>query len=298
VRIVVCAKEVLDPDAVNNFALEGKLVIGEDGKSLTQTSIPRLMNAYDEQAIEAALRIRDAGSQLTITVVSVGPKSADMLKHAASLGADEIVQINAGDVSDYHVVAQILAAYIKKSGSADLVLCGRQASDDDQGVVPAMLGELLGAPVITVARAVVLENATVRVTRVTPDGDEIVEARCPAVVTISNELGTPRYPTMQAKLKARKMQPTVVAAADIGLASDALAPRVEMVKQFVPTVRGECEFLTARARARSHRRSLPSCANATRSREPGRVTGWRRIRSSCARGTRQPPRYRARSPRC
>lgn len=245
-RVVVCAKEVLDPDAVNNFALEGKLVIGEDGKSLTQASIPRLMNAYDEQAIEAVLRIRDAGVHCALTVVSVGPRNADMLKHAASLGADEIVQINAGDTGalDYHVVAQILAAYIRKSGGADLVLCGRQASDDDQGVVPAMLGELLGMPVVTVARSIAVENGTVRVARVTPEGDEIVEARCPAVVTVSNELGTPRYPTMQAKLKARKMQATVVAVGDLGVAADALNPRVEMVKQFVPTVRGECEFLS------------------------------------------------------
>jgi electron transfer flavoprotein beta subunit len=107
-----------------------------------------------------------------------------------------------------------------------------------------MLAELLGMPVITVARAVTLQDGTVRVTRVTPEGDEIVEARCPAVVTISNELGTPRYPTMQAKLKARRMQPTVVALDDLGLASDELEPAVEMVKQYVPTVRGECEFLT------------------------------------------------------
>ncbi len=93
-RIVVCAKEVLDPDAVNNYALEGKLVIGNDGKSLTQSSIPRLMNAYDEQAIEAALRIREAGVACTITVVSVGDPG-DILKHAASLGIDEPVAIQA-----------------------------------------------------------------------------------------------------------------------------------------------------------------------------------------------------------
>ena len=89
-RVVVCAKEVLDPDAVNNFALEGKLVIGDDGKTLTQTSSPRLMNAYDEQAIEAVLRLRDAGTQLTLTVVAVAPRSIDMLKHAASLGASRL----------------------------------------------------------------------------------------------------------------------------------------------------------------------------------------------------------------
>jgi electron transfer flavoprotein beta subunit len=62
VRIVVCAKEVLDPDAVNNYALEGRLTIGDDGRTLTQTSIPRVMNAYDEQGIEAALRLRERAS--------------------------------------------------------------------------------------------------------------------------------------------------------------------------------------------------------------------------------------------
>ncbi|MCH8009968.1 MAG: hypothetical protein IIC91_14005, partial [Chloroflexi bacterium] len=72
-RIVVCAKEVLDPDAVNTYAVAGRLEIGEDGRSITQAAIPRLMNAYDEQAIEAALRIRDAGVDCTIHVVSAGP---------------------------------------------------------------------------------------------------------------------------------------------------------------------------------------------------------------------------------
>jgi hypothetical protein len=92
-RIVICAKEVLDPDAVNNYALAGRLEIGEDGKTLTQTAIPRLMNAYDEQAIEAALRLRDAGADCTISVVSAGPDQASLLKHAAALGADEIAAI-------------------------------------------------------------------------------------------------------------------------------------------------------------------------------------------------------------
>jgi len=243
-RIVVCAKEVLDPDAVNNFALEGKLVIGADGKSLTQTSIPRLMNAYDEQAIEAALRIRDAGVSCTLTVVSVAPKNADMLKHAASLGADEVVELTAdgGDL-DVHAVALMLSTYIKSSGGADLVMCGRQASDDDQGVVPVIIAERLDAALVTVARSVSIEGSAVRVVRVTPEGDESVEAQCPAVVTISNELGTPRYPTMQAKLKARRMQPKTMTASDLGLTAAELRPLVEMVKQFVPTVRGACEMI-------------------------------------------------------
>lgn len=242
-RVVVCAKEVLDPDAVNNYALSGGLTIGEDGRTLTQSAIPRLMNAYDEQAIEAALRLRDAGAEVNLTVVSVGKDPAGILKHAAALGATEIVSIpveNAADL-DGHGVAALLAAYISSSGGADLVLCGRQASDDDQGVVPALLAERLGAPLINVARAVAMaDGGAVRVTRPTPDGDQVVEASLPAVVTISNELGEPRYPTTAQTIKARRMKPTVVDVATLG---GVPAPKARAVKQFVPTVQGHCEFI-------------------------------------------------------
>ena len=248
-RIVICAKEVLDPDAVNNYALAGRLEIGEDGKTLTQTAIPRLINAYDEQAIEAALRLRDAGADCSISVVSAGPDQASLLKHAAALGADEIAAISVDPATvDYHTVALLLAEYIRSSGGADLVLCGRQASDDDQGVVPALLGESLGMPIVSIARAMELVETAVgpgvRVTRVTPDGDEVVEAPCPVVVTISNELGEPRFPTTAKKIAARRMKPTIVSVEELSLSPEALQPRVTMTRQFVPTVQGNCEFLS------------------------------------------------------
>ena len=245
-RIVICAKEVLDPDAVNSYAVAGRLEIGDDGKTLTQAAIPRLMNAYDEQAIEAALRLRDGGLDCTISVVSAGPDPAALLKHAAAIGADEIAAIPIdASALDWHAVAQLLAGYIRTSGGADLVLCGRQASDDDQGVVPALIGELLAMPVVTIARAVEMSGeATVRVTRVTPDGDEVVEVDCPAVVTISNELGQPRYPTAARTIAARRMQATVVSVDDLGLAAEVLQPKVTLVRQFVPTVQGNCEFIS------------------------------------------------------
>lgn len=248
-RIVVCVKEVLDPDAVNAYALAGRLEIGDDDKTLTQTTIPRLMNGFDEQAIEAALRIRDAGTDATICVVSVGSDLTVPLRHATALGADEVVAIEPpSSTGDHHAVAALLAAYIRSHGGADLVLCGRQASDDDQGVVPALIGESLGMPVVAVARDVEAagsaEAPAVRVTRVTPDGDEIVEATCPAVVTISNELGEPRYPTMPMKMAARRVKPTDVSAADLSLDPQALEPRIVMTRQFVPTVTGDCEFIS------------------------------------------------------
>lgn len=261
-RIVVCAKEVLDPDAVNSYAVAGRLEIGEDGKTLTQAAIPSLMNAYDEQAIEAALRLRDAGADCQIDVVTVGQDMSGLLRHAAALGADSTAMINiapaagaaapavidaAPAAGDYHVAARLLAAYVRWSGGTDLVLCGRQASDDDQGVVPALMSELLETPIITIARAVELSDGpdapTVRVTRVTPDGDEVVEAACPALVTISSELGAPRYPTARATMAARKMQPTIVSLDDLGIAAAEREPNVVLSRQFVPEIQGNCEMI-------------------------------------------------------
>jgi electron transfer flavoprotein beta subunit len=144
-------------------------------------------------------------------------------------------------------VAALLAAHIRAGGGAGLVLCGRQASDDDQGVVPALLGEALGMPVVTVARSVELSGTptvpAVRVTRVTPDGDELVEADLPAVVTVSNELGEPRYPTMPGKMAARKVKPTVVTPTDLPVEPDDLVPRAVLARQFVPAVTGDCELI-------------------------------------------------------
>ena len=243
-KVVVCVKEVMDPDAVNNYAVAGRLEIGPDGKSLTQTAIPRLMNGYDEQAIEAALRLRDAGSEFTLAVISAGSDPEKMLKHAAALGAEELIAIQVDpEVLDYHAFARLLAAQIESMGGADLVLCGRQASDDDQGVVPALIGEFLTMPVVTVARAVEFDNGRVKVTRVTPEGDQLVSVACPAVVTVSNELGDPRYPSAAAKVKARRVKPTVVQPMDLGLDEADLAPRVMITRQFVPEIQGHCEFL-------------------------------------------------------
>ncbi len=247
-RIVVCVKEVADPDAVNSYAVAGRLAIGDDGRTLTQAAITRLMNAYDEQALEAALRLRDAGAEGTVTAVTVSNDGASLLKHAAALGADEIVAVAPGAADlDCAGVATLLAAYVRHSGGADLVLCGRQASDDDQGVVPAMLGEALGMPIVTIARAILPAqsdaNGCVRVTRVTPDGDEVVEASLPCVVTVSNELGPPRYPTAARSMAARKMQAQVLTAEALGVSFDELRPRVSLQRMFVPETHGNCEFI-------------------------------------------------------
>lgn len=244
-RIVVCVKEVLDPAAVNNFALAGGLKIGADGKTPEVAAIPRLINGYDEQAIEAALRLRDAGVDCRISVVTIGADAQAMLKQCAALGADEIVALDPGARElDCGGVANALHAYIAGSGGADLVLCGRQASDDDQGVVPLLLAEKLGCAVTTLARDLQCAAKVLTVTRATPDGDEVVRASLPALVTVSSELGAPRFPSAKAKMAARKMNAQVIAIDTLGLDAAALEPQVVLKRQFVPQVQGNCEFLS------------------------------------------------------
>ena len=243
-RIVVCVKEVLDPSAVNNYVLAGGLKVGADGRTLEAAAVPRIINGYDEQAVEAAARIRDSGKECHITAITVGVGQSALLKHCAALGANEIVAIDpeAPEV-DCHMVANILSAYVRNSGGADLILCGRQASDDDQGVVPALLAEKLGIPVAACARSVTVEGNKVTVTEVTPDGDRVVEGQTPVVVTVSNEFGTPRFPTAMAKLAARKKKPIELSATSLGLTVEDLTPAAKLLRQFVPEVQGNCEFL-------------------------------------------------------
>ena len=245
-RIVVCVKEVLDPAAVNNFALAGGLKMGADGKTPEVAAIPRLINGFDEQALEAALRLRDAGIDCRITAVTIGAGDAPaMLRQCAALGADEIVAIDPGTRTlDGAGIAAVLHAWITRSGGADLVLCGRQASDDDQGVVPLLLAEKLGCAVTTLARDIQCAGNVLTVTRATPDGDEVVRGALPALVTVSNELGAPRFPTAKAKMAARKMVAETVAIDSLGLDAAALEPQVVLTRQFVPQIQGNCEFLS------------------------------------------------------
>jgi len=247
-RIVVCVKEVLDPNAVNNLALAGKLRVGADGRTLEVAAVPRLINGYDEQGMEIALRIRDAGVACSIVAVSIGADPQPVLRHCAALGADEIVAIDpAGQALDGEAVAKLLAAYVRRSGGADLVLCGRQASDDDQGVVPVLLAEKLGMPAVLFARAVETAGTSISVTRVTADGDEVVQGTLPAVVTVSNEVGVPRFPTAKAKMAARKLAPVALGVPELGLTTAELAPTVEVVRQQLPVVNGTCQFLQGSA---------------------------------------------------
>lgn len=241
-RIAVAVKQVLDPDGVNGYALWGNLAIDSSGRRFAiGDTIPLIMNSYDEQALEVAFRIRDAGTPAEIVAFTAGPgTSTEVLKRCFALGVDEGIQIETHDeLTNGFEAGWLVAEAMKRFGPFDLVLCGRQGSDFDQGVVPGVLAEALDAALIAVAGGVSAVDGNIRVEQVTPDGVAEIEASLPAVVSLSNEVGQVRYPTSRGMLDARRKRPQVIRAEEIG----AMQPTLELVRLEVPDVQGHCEII-------------------------------------------------------
>jgi electron transfer flavoprotein beta subunit len=241
-KIVVTAKQVIDPETpASAFGIDSNAV------TVPSNQAP-VVNGFDEQAIEAALRLKEASGDAHITVVSVGSGFAlDVIKKPLAMGADELVLLDDpafDNAIDPTVTVAALAAAVRQIGDVDIVLAGRQASDWDNAQVPIGVAEALGWPIATVAKKVDVNGTTLRVERVLPDGHEVVEADLPAVVTVSNELGTPRYPNMRGIMAARRVQPTVWTAADVGLNIGALSPAFELVSLDKPQSAVETEMIT------------------------------------------------------
>lgn len=242
-HIVVCAKQVPNPEAAfSMFRIdeEAKRVVPAPGLQL-------VMSPFDEQAVEAALRIRERYPEAKITVLTLGPESArSAIRHGLAMGADEgIFLCDTGfEQADGYTTARALAAAIRKLGGCDLVLAGRQAADGDAGVVGAGVGELLRLPVVSFAKDIAVAGRIVRVERVVDDGSEIVEAELPALVTVSNELGTARTPSLRETMRAARKPITVWKAADLGFAQDShAAARRAVERVYLPVKESHCEFM-------------------------------------------------------
>jgi electron transfer flavoprotein beta subunit len=242
VNIIITAKQVIDPETPAS-ALK---VDAQKKRMETPANVPPVVNGFDENAVEAALKIKDAlGGK--VTVISVGKSFAnDVIKKPLSMGCDDLILVQddvAADLDAYGTV-QVLAAAIKKVGTFDLLVCGRQASDYDQAQVPLGLAEILGLACVTVAQKIEVKDKTVRVERALTDGVEVLEASIPCVVTASNEIGTPRYPTLRGIMAASRKQPTTWKLADLGLSAALLAPKVTVDEVFIPVREKKCEIVT------------------------------------------------------
>jgi electron transfer flavoprotein beta subunit len=241
-HIVVCVKQVPDWDIPpSSFKVDegAKRVVPPPG-------VAAVTSQFDAIAVEAAMRIKDAGADAKVTVMSMGPATArESIKQGLAMGGDEGVLLSddAFNNLDSHGTAAVLTAAIKKLGDVDLVLTGRQAVDWDMGVTGTLIAENLDAPVITFAKAVSVADSKVTVERVLPDAFETVEAPLPAVVTVSNELGEPRYPKLPQIMAAGKKQVTTWGAGDLGLDAAALAPKLTLESLFVPVVDTKVELI-------------------------------------------------------
>jgi electron transfer flavoprotein beta subunit len=244
VNSIVCVKEIPDPETpASAFAIDA-----EAKRAIPAKDTPPVISPFDEQAVEAALRLKDQlGGK--VTVLSMGAASAEkVLKHTLSMGADEAFLLNdAGfDNPDSTSTAYALSQAIKKVGEFDIIFCGRQAGDFDAGQVGTGIAEMLGLPSVTVAKKIEVTDSKARVERMLPDGYEVVEVGLPALITVSNELGEPRYATLKGIMAAAKKTVPVWSAGDIGADASKLGAagaKVKMLKLFIPERVSKCEII-------------------------------------------------------
>ncbi|RLT28420.1 MAG: electron transfer flavoprotein subunit beta/FixA family protein [Chloroflexi bacterium] len=213
-HLVICAKQIPDPETPPSaFKIDSNAVVPAAG-------ISPVLSPFDAQAAEAALRLKESAGDTKVTVISMGKESAQAaIKQVLAMGADEGVLLNddAFEGGDSYTTAKVLAAAIRKLGDVDAVFCGRQAADWDMGQVGLGIAEDLGWPCAIVAKDVQLDGSALVVQRVLTDGFETVKEPLPAVVTVSNELGDPRYPKLQQIMQAAKKTVTTWGTGDLGL---------------------------------------------------------------------------------
>ncbi|MCH7623446.1 MAG: electron transfer flavoprotein subunit beta/FixA family protein [Nitrospinae bacterium] len=237
-KIIVCVKQVIDTAA--------KISV-KDGK-IDAPGSPRVMNPYDEFALEEALRIKQRKPDSEITLISLGPESfKEVLKKGFAMGADNAIHLNDPVFEDLDnlSVAQALANAIGTL-PFDLILCGRQAIDDDMAQVGPALAVLLNIPFVSVITGLTFSEdfTQAQITRQIEGGSEAFETSLPLLVTCQKGLNEPRLPSLKGIIAAKKKQIETLSANAIGFAVDSLGPaRVRQVDLSLPPQRKKGRIL-------------------------------------------------------
>jgi electron transfer flavoprotein beta subunit len=196
VKIVVCVKRVADTEA--------RIRIAGDGKSVDPAGVKFVPNPYDEFAVEAALRLRDAAGAGEVVALSVGgAECAETLRTILAMGADAAVLLKTAGQPEGLAVAQAIAAELRER-EYDLVLFGMKAIDDDLQAVGAMVAELLEIPSVTVVTEFRLEGDEVVADREIEGGTEVVALKRPCVLTVTKGAYEPRYASLKGIMAAKK----------------------------------------------------------------------------------------------
>jgi electron transfer flavoprotein beta subunit len=234
-KIIACIKQVPDSEAK---------VTASDGK-VSWGDAPLVINPFDEYAVEGALQQKEALGG-TVTALCIGPASAkDALKHALAMGADNAILVSDAALStlDTAGAARVLAAAVKKIGDVDMVLFGRQTLDDGSGLTAAQTARVLGWPLLGLSGQIKVDAGSVTVERVVEEGRQTVKAKLPAVLSVVQSIGEPRYPSFMGIRKASKAEIPVWSLSDIGASAPAaIVTRTELITP--PSHEVVCEFIT------------------------------------------------------
>ena len=217
-----------------------RVKVGPEGKAIVTEGITWSISPYDEYAIEMALERKDADPTTVVAVVTVGPaRSRDALRQALAMGCDEASLVTA-DVTAPLAVARALAKVVDET-KPDLVLCGKQASDDDQGFVGPALAELLGWPhVATITKVLPIEGG-VELWREVEGGHEVWKAPLPTLATVHKSEKEPRYPSLPGIMKAKKKEIPERSIAALGV--DTSGPTWTILAMEPPPARGGGKIL-------------------------------------------------------
>jgi electron transfer flavoprotein beta subunit len=216
-KIVACIKRVPATDT--------RVRIAADGVSLDASQVEWIINPYDEYAVEAALRVKEAAGGGEVIVVTLGhPDAGKELRTCLAMGADRAVHVKDPDAPrrDATFTAAALAAVIREL-QPDLVLCGKQAVDRDQGQVGPRLAQLLGLPCVTEIKALAVAGGKAAVERAGDEGTtEKLELSLPCLLTCTKGLNDPRYASLKGIMAAKRK---VIEEREVAALPDLLATR-------------------------------------------------------------------------
>lgn len=178
--------------------------MGSDGRSIDPSGVKFVMNPFDEYALEQALLLKEQAGKGHVTALTLGPDAArDTLRSALAMGADDAILLRADASPDGLVIARALADAIR-GREFDLVLFGKQAIDNDNMQVPAMVAELLELPCATVVTALEFTGRQGSARREVEGGHEVIEFDLPAVISAQKGLNKPRHPSVKGIMMAKK----------------------------------------------------------------------------------------------
>jgi len=226
VKILVPVKRVVDYNV--------KVRVKADGTGVDSANVKMAMNPFDEIAVEEAVRLKEGGVATEVLAVSCGVAACqETLRAAMAIGADRGILVETDAELQPLAVAKLLRVLCEKE-APQLVICGKQAIDDDSNQTGQMLAALMGWPQATFASKVQLVDGAATVMREIDGGLETLEMKLPAVVTTDLRLNEPRYATLPNIMKAKKKPLETVKPADLGVD---VAPRLSTLKVAEPPKR-------------------------------------------------------------